>query len=272
MAHVSRITNVKNINLACPDGFSNQLRLVLAGVFLKMNGYIDSFNVDWNLNNHCNVNFLDYFLPLPKITFQKINFSQISENEVIDTCSFKAMIETLSKKEHKIIPEEALQFALKFLIPRPEISDILNSYLSKYNIENSLGIHVRRTCKTAILKSDDAYRTKSSVLTNEELCNICTHHKQIFLATDNKETQKWFFKKIKNNIITFAQIDTGLELFEGEYNRSEVARYTTPLHTIMDFLILKNCHTFLGTSESSLSLLIYNWRNNKNDYPILGRL
>jgi len=272
MAHVSHIQDKKNINVQCPDGFANQLRFALAGVYLKLAGYVDSYNMEWSLNNHNNVQFLDYFLPLPKITFNKINLDEIATNDIIDTSSFKAVVECLSKKEDRVCWKEALESSLMFLIPRPEIKRAVNWFVEEYKIQNCLGLHVRRTCKTALLKDDGTTRTKNSILTNGEILNVCSSYEHIYLATDNSETQNWFNDKLKDKLIVFSDITEGTEQFNGVYNRDNVKRYTEPLNTVMDFLILKECKTFLGTSESSLSLLVKHWRNNKQDYPIFGKL
>jgi hypothetical protein len=273
MAHVANIENKQQINVNCPDGFANQLRLALSGIFLKFYNYVESFNVEWSMNNHNNVNFLDYFAPLPKITFNAIDRSIISSNNIVTTSSFKSMIETLSKKEDKVNWEYALRICLPFLQPRKEIQNIVNNYVKENCIQNALGLHVRRTCKTAILKDNgDSCRLNNSMLSNEEILNLCSSYEAVFLATDNGETQRWFEKKLKGKLITFAEINGGEELFQQEYDRNLVSRHTTSLHTIMDFLILKNCKTFLGTSESSLSLLLKYWRNSPNDFPLIGRL
>lgn len=273
MSHVSHIQDKKNLNVQCPDGFANQLRFALAGVYLRLAGYVDSFNMDWVLNNHNNVDFLDYFLPLPKITFNKIDRENVSNENIIDTSSFKAVVECLSKKEDHVSWKEALDISLKYLIARPEIQDILESYVVKHDIKNCIGIHVRRTCKTALVgTTKDVVRIKDCVLNNEEILNICKIYESVYLATDNRETQIWFRDRLKDKLLTFTDIDGGMELFEGEYHRDLVKRHTTPLNTIMDFLILKECKTFLGTSESSLSLLLKYWRNNSTDYSVFGRL
>jgi hypothetical protein len=274
MAHISQITDKKNINISCPDGFANQLRLALAGVYLKMTGCVDTYNIEWVLNNHNNVQFTDYFTPLPGITFEKIDYSSISHNDVVDTCSLKAVIESLSRKKDNIYWEEALKSALHYLQPKPEIQDAVDIFVNKHNITNSLGLHVRRTCKTAILKSDTSEcRSDSSILSNEDILDVCSTYDSIYLATDNNETQTWFREKLASKkLIIYSYIKTGSETFNGGYNRNNVTRYTDSIHTVMDFLILKQCKTFLGTSESSFSLLLKYWRNNSDDYPITGRL
>jgi len=273
MAHVSHIQDKKNINVLCPDGFANQLRFALAGVYLKLAGYVDSYNMEWTLNNHNNVDFLNYFLPLPKITFNKINREVVSNEDIIDTSSFKVVIECLTKKEDHVVWKEALDISLKYLFARPEIRDIVESYVDKHNIKNCIGVHVRRTCKTALIgTTKDAVRVKDYALSNEEILNVCKNYESVYLATDNEETQRWFKDRVGNKLITFTDIEAGQESFGGEYHRDLVKRHTTPLNTVMDFLILKECDTFLGTSESSLSLILKYWRNNKKDYSVFGRL
>lgn len=273
MAHVSHVSDKKNINVACPDGFANQLRLLLAGTFLRLSGNIDSFNQEWILNNHNNVNFLDYFIPLPKVTMDKIDLSSTEADQIVTSCSFKAMIETLTDKKQEHIPwSNALTLALKYLKLRPEIKELIDLYKEKHDIKNCLGLHVRRTCKTAILNNQDKYRLPNSMISNEEILRLTEEYDKVYLATDNKETQKWFQKRLQDKLLVFSEIESGDEKFDNYYDRDLVKRFTTPLHTIIDFFMLKECGTFLGTSESSLSLIIWLWRNNKDDYPVFGRL
>ena len=273
MAHIAHISDKQNLNVACPDGFANQLRLLLAGVYLCLSGVCETYNQEWILNNHNNVNFKDYFNPLPKVTMNKIS-SDVDVEEIVTSCSFLSMMDTKFGKEAVRDWPFYFRQAIKFLIPRSEILDIINLFAEKFEIEKCLGVHVRRTCKTALLSPDQdiRYRTPSGVLTNEDVLNVCKNYDKIYLATDNAETQNFFKRKLKNKLVYFAQITEGSELFHQEYSREKVNRYTTPLHTILDLFLLKKCKIFLGSSESSLSLILKEWRDNKEDFPIFGKL
>ena len=261
------LTNNKHVNVKCPFGFANQLRLALAGCFLVCSGYINTFNIEWSINNHNNVNFLDFFEPLPFISFNKVS-QTVPIEDIYETISFKRMIDIYTKNKHTC--EEALQISLKYLIPKTDTNKLLQTFTNTHNINNALGVHVRRTCKTALL-NNESHRT-GNFLTNEEILRICKVYKTIFLATDNKETQQWFSERLGSQLLVFQSIVNGNEFYIGEYNTQNVLRYTTSTHTVLDFLLLKNCKTFLGSSESSFSLLIHKWRQNKEDFHIFGRL
>lgn len=260
-------TNQKHVNVRCPYGFANQLRLALAGSFLVYSKCVESFTMEWIINNHNNVQFLDYFLPLPKLIFNKISTDVIAE-DIYDTISFKRMIETYAKGAFSW--EMALSASLKFCLPRPEISKMVQDFVTSNDINNTLGLHVRRTCKTSLLNSET--HRNCSMLTNEEILRISELYDKIFLATDNKETQCWFKEQLGDKLLTYVDINEGEEYLKKEYDPNEVTRHTSGLHTVMDFLILKHCKTFLGSSESSFSLLVQHWRQNKEDFHIFGRL
>ena len=270
MGNVAQSTNRANITVRCPDGFGNQLRLALAGSFLVMKGFIKSYTQDWVINNHNNVNFLDYFLPLPQITFGPIP-SNTPDNDIISTTTFEMMVRTFSNNQWQW--KEAFDFIKQYLIPKENIWNEAISFIEKNNIRESTGLHVRRTCKTSFLNQPDVpERRRQHILTNEQVLELCKADKKIYLATDNKETQDWFKTRLGNKCITYGDIETGHQLEMQPYDRAQVERHTTPLHCIMDFLIVQQCRKFIGSCESSFSNLIKNIRNNKKDLVLTGKV
>lgn len=251
----------KNLKIECDDGFANQIRLALAGDFLANHKYIESYSQKWILNNHNNVNFLHYFNPLPNIKLVS-SFHPYDKN-IINTTTFKKMIYTFIGST---VPyQEIFNFAIKNLQPLDYIKELVDIFCKKNNLHETLGLHVRKTCKIASLKNSSIKN-----LTNEEYLNISKGYKKVFLSTDNKETQDWFKEKLQDKLIVYQDIKDGKELFEGNYRRDKVVRYTDPLHTVMDLLILLKCNTFIGTCNSSFSLLILHWRNNEKDFKLSG--
>jgi hypothetical protein len=254
-----------DLHVYCPDGFANQLRLLLAGSFLRLSGSINSYTQEWVLNNHNNVNFLDYFIPLPKVTLGKLD---VEERDKITSTTFQMMIKTFTQNLYDY--KTAFDIVIKYLLPLPETDRKVAEFADCYDLSNTLGIHVRRSCKLALL--NDAHNRQTGILTNLEILRICERYKNIYLATDNRETQDFFKAALGDKLIYYQPIQEGCEKFVGEYDRNLVERFTTPLHTIMDFLILQRCGVFLGTNESFFSILIYYIRKCVNDFYLFGRI
>jgi hypothetical protein len=260
--HIPQERTALDLQVRCTDGFANQLRLALAGTFLVQANCIKSYTQEWVLNNHNNVNYTDFFYPLPKIKFEEVDALSAIRN----TC-FQNLIEKYSDGRYSW--EDALSIATRYILPKAELLPIIENYLKVHDIPNALGIHARRTCKTALLELTPG---RSKPLSNEEMLPICHLYEKTYVATDNQETQAWFKSKLEDKMISYDNIETGKELQTEIYDPEKVERHTSPLHTVMDFISLRHCKSLLGSSESSLSLLLYHWRNNPNDFHLFGKL
>jgi len=260
---LTKTLSTQHLYVRCSEGFGNQLRMLLAGVYLKNNGYILSYTQEWVLSNHNNVNFLDYF-EIPK----NINIvGNIHTSNILRECTFRKMIQQYSD----VCWKQALVEAFKYLIVKPHIQIYVDHFVHKYNINNIIGVHARRTCKPALLSNQDN-TNRVLPISNKDLLKMVAGHSSLFLATDNKETQQLFIQNTNTNIIVVESIVTGIEVLQSPYNSKSVVRHTTDLHTVLDFLILKYCNTFIGSNESAFSLLVYYWRNNKQDTYVHGKL
>ncbi len=270
MGNVAQSTNRTNITVRCPDGFGNQLRLALAGSFLVTKGFIKSYTQEWIINNHNNVDFLDYFLPLPGVKFAPIELST-PDNDIISTTTFEMMINTFSKNSCSW--QDAFETIKPYLIPKENIWNEAQRFIQSNNIQSAVGVHVRRTCKLAILQQGAiATRSINSIQTNEQVLELCKLHNAVFLATDNRQTQQWFADKLKDKCKIFAKIKESKETFDGSYDRNKVERFTSKEHCVMDFIILQHCSQFIGSNESSFSQLIKNIRKNEKDPSLIGKL
>jgi len=258
----------RNVVVRCSEGVGNQLRLFLAGTYLVKNGFINSFTQEWVLNNHNNVNFCDFFV-VPIGVEVTNTYHQIPKCETITESTFRQMIQQYAPH----IPwKVAILESFKYLHVKPCINDYIETFVANNNINNSVGIHARRTCKTAFL-NNGSNTNRVLPITNKLITEICNNHSNIFLATDNRETQEYFKNNINSHVVVAANIPSGHEKHCYDiYSNEQVHRYTTDTHTIFDFLILKQCKMFVGSNESSFSLLVYYWRNNTLDYYIHGKL
>ena len=84
---------MNKIQIKCPDGFANQLRLSLAANLLAQKNKIESAEQEWIVNNHNIVHFNKFFINLPKL-----KFTNISADDPIVTRSFTDFIKCYYKE------------------------------------------------------------------------------------------------------------------------------------------------------------------------------
>jgi hypothetical protein len=252
------------LKIKCPDGFANQLRLSLAANLLVEKKMADEAVQEWVLNNHNIVDFLKFFHPLPNVRFSKL----MDEEDLIATQSFEYMTRQLDVTSIVDLFNEAYGH----LRLKNDYKVIIQSFIDKFEIGNCIGLHLRTGCKTALLFSENGKGRSRPIPHGAIIKFLTTNDKKIFLATDNAETQDKFFNVFKERIVFFEKIKEGKEKFEGTYDEKKVVRFAGDMHTIADFYILQNCRYFIGSNESSFSLMINYIRNNESDYKIDGVL
>jgi len=250
------------INAKCNDGFCNQLRMLLAGILLVRDGCIKEYNQEWTITNHNNINFLDFYDEPQFITLKSI--SQVDINWT-DGCFAGMTGKYIDKNGQKWAKN--LKDVFKSLRLKPTVQQIIDNYLQDIDIENHIGVHARRTCK---IGGNKHFNRTNLLLTNQQFLDIVEDYKlKVFVATDNKQTQDYFKKHLKDRFVAYNDIAAGSENHSSnEYIRENVARFTGALHTIVDFYTLLKCKRFIGTETSSFSSLIYHIRGNANDYKI----
>lgn len=255
----------KVVHVRCEEGFGNQLRMLLAGNYLVEKGHISEYNQEWTISNHNNVDYLKFFEAFPLTNLKKVNKS-VDKDNILRAATFSGMLYHYAGIEDW---SSILREQMNCLIPLNSIRETVNLFVEDNNIKNALGIHVRRTCKLSLLASSHIQR--HNIIDNGSYLNFCSKESNVFLATDNKETQQFFIDSNPSCLSYFKLIKEGAEdNLKGKYLPSNVTRYTKDYHAILDFLILRECRKFVGSNESSFSLLLYYWRNKKNDYPLIG--
>ena len=256
----------QHIYAKCNDGFCNQFRMLLAGEFLARESLVQTYTQEWTTTNHNNVNFLDFFEPPKYIQLKNLPQTKVNWSDGSFAGMTGKYIEKNGQKWAKNLRDTFSTLNLK-----PSVKQKVDAYLQSINTHNFVGVHVRRTCKLGVNK--EFYRT-SVLLTNEQYLDILRDYNlNVYLATDNKESQMYFKQHLKKRYFAFKDIKKGLEKHcSEEYTRKNVVRFTTPLHTIIDFYALLNCKRFIGTESSSFSALIYHLRNNANDFKIISNV
>lgn len=252
---IRNITDVKTINVKCPMGFCNQLRLLLAGSYLVTNGFIDSYTQEWIINDQNNVDYFTYFKSLPGVKMHPIEErASIKHNNIINSSCFGSVVDFFTK--HNVDVKTAFASVISKLVIKEPIRHKIKNFIERFNIPNALGLHLRETDKVSL------YSNEQIVYPVDYILDITKPYEVVYLATDNKTTQEIYKNKLGSKLVTFSSI----------FNNNERERNTEPEHTIADFLILQQCNTFLGTNRSSFSTLIKCARNNVNDFNFVENL
>jgi hypothetical protein len=255
----------KFVTIKCPYGFGNQLRLLLVANHLVKEKILHIAMQDWVVNNHNIVNFDNFFNPLPNVLMKKIQ----DKNVMLTNSSYTSLLKR-SRLEKRYSVKKSLQLSFSDLSLKDTYLNIINNYIYKFNIPNAIGVHIRTGCKTALLNENpDREKPIPQDMLIEILKNTDDY---IYLATDNAETQDKFLNIFKDRILFFEKLTEGNEKFEGKYTEEKVKRFTSDLSVIADFYILQKCKLFLGSNESTFSLMIHYLRDNPLDYPIHGKL
>lgn len=253
---------MSNLYIKCPDGFINQIRLSLAANILVKNRVFQEAKQEWVINNHNLVEFEKFFNELPFLKFDKV------DNDYIATESFESLTRSLYNSKESFL--KVLKESYSFLILKDNFKKLFYTFSQLYDLKNCIGVHARTGCKTALLDLDE---TRYKPLNQNEIIDyLKTKKNKIYLATDNKETQDKFLNIFKDRIIYFEKINQGEENFGVKYDRNLVKRYTGDLHVVADFYLLQECKQFIGSNESSFSILIKYIRENQEDFPVKGIL
>jgi len=226
-------TDKKEITLFCTSGLSNRIRTILGFYYIsKLNDKL--LNVIWISDNTCNGEFLDYFIPIKGVNV----FNKIIED--IDYTG-QSTIEIILKNYNIDVTKDIYKELYKHIKPVDSIENKIDNFVKKNDIENLIGIHVRRTDYTG------NFIGKLLNGSNEDkeffdFINKYSKNLPFYIATDNKETQDIYKNKYKNRALFYEKIKKSTNL-----------RKTTLENAIIDIYILSYCRKIKGTANSSFS-------------------
>lgn len=219
----------KTITVITNSGLANRFRVLFSFYQYALDNSFN-LNIGWSTDAHCNGLFLDYFEPIPNVTF----------NTYIKKERVNCVYEGCMAHHDYINPDYSL---LKLKSP-------LQSIIShKINIigPDYISIHVRRTDMT-----ERSIRLNRYVADDEFFQFIDSYpNKNIYIATDNKGTFNIFKKKYPNRII----FD-----YHNTYTRSK--RHTSLRDAIIDMYMCIHSSVFKGTPCSSFTSFIKVIRNS----------
>ena len=219
-------------------GLCNYLRVIIS--YYEYARTIDEeLIVVWEVSESCPGFFLDYFEPISNITF------------LTEKPSDDMKVEYIGCSPH---PNFKGNYRSKFggwcnLIPKHSIKKKIEE---KRNIlkDNYISIHVRRTDHVGLAKKNNRF------ISDEEFFNFIDesyNYKNIYLATDDKDTYYKFKKKYPDQI-----------LFKYHKTRNEdCLRQTSLEDAIIDIYICSFSKYFKGSGWSSFSDVIQIIRDSR---------
>ncbi len=214
------------ITIQPTGGLCNYLRVIFSYYEYTRKNNLE-LNVIWIKSNACPGYFLDYFEPIPYVSFK----TDIDKYDEIDYKGCSVM------KNFKPKYDE-----LKL---KPRIQKIIFEKLNILN-QNYISVHIRRTDHIENAKKNNCYTD------DEEFINFLDksdNNKNIYIATDNEQTYYKFKKKYQERIkFEYHAInDTGL-------------RQTSLKDAIIDIYMCVYSDNFMGSGWSSFSDLIKSLR------------
>jgi len=214
-------------------GLCNKLRVVFS-----YNQYAKILNkklvIIWSKSEQCTGLFLDYFEPVENVLFLESNKDKLK----IDYTSHDELSDYPSNySELKLLPS------------------ILEKIKEKINIleRNYISFHIRRTDHVDYAKNIGKYVDDNFFI---DFIEKNLQDKNLFIATDNKDTYDLFKSKYKKNV--------KFDYYNTIINKT---RHTTLEESIIDIYVCVYSSKFTGTTYSSFSMFIDVLRNS-NQYTI----
>ena len=206
-------------------GLCNYLRVIFS--YYEYAKSIDSeLTVIWNITEECNGYFLDFFEPIPNITF-------------LTTMPLNANI---YYKGYSVHPNFSPNY--NYLKLLPFMKELV---ISRQNLigNNYISLHIRRTDHINLAIKNNNYTTDDTFINFIDKYE----NKNIYIATDNEETYNNYKQKYKNKI-----------KIEYHKTNSNSLRHTSLQDAILDIYMCVFSEHFMGSGWSSFSGVIIKLR------------
>lgn len=222
------------------SGLCNRLRAVFS-YYISLKNTNTKMIVIWKPDIHCPGYFLDYFKPVPGVTFLRQN-NGLKVNKKTCGAHSKFNPNDVDNKDLNIF---------RYLEPLPKIKSKVIGLLKKYN-KNYIATHIRRTDHKGVIdRRDNGIGTTNNVF--RQFINL-HKNKNLYIATDCKNTQNMFYNMYKNRIKYIKKI-TGNNF-----------RQTSLYDAVVDLYMCQNASVFKGTICSSFSGIISYLRHSKRKF------
>ena len=204
-------------------GLSNYLRVLFSYYeYCQYNNL--KLTVIWIKTSACPGYFLDYFEPIPDVTFKYNNDENVKIN--YRGCQPR-------QNNHKLNYDK-----LKL---KPYIEKIIFDKLEILN-KNYISVHIRRTDHIGIAKSNNRYTDDDEFI---NFLDKSDNRKNIYIATDNEITYNKFKKKYPKRI-----------KFDYHKTNNNAMRKTSLEDAIIDMYMCVYSNDFMGSDYSSFSDII----------------
>ena len=218
-------------------GLCNYLRTIFSYYAYTRKNNLE-LNVIWIKNSSCPGYFLDYFEPIPHVSFKK----QVDKDVKIDYKGHNG-------KEN--VPPKYDKLKLKSYMKKI-IFDKLNILNKKY-----ISVHIRRTDHMKLAKDNNNYTHDKEFI---DFLDKSDNNKNIYIATDNEITYNKFKKKYPNRI-KFNYHKKNKDIVGPQGSKIETMRQTPLQDAIIDIYMCVYSDDFIGSGWSSFSQLIKSLRN-----------
>jgi hypothetical protein len=196
--------------------------------------------VFWRISNFCNGHFNDIFTPVPNIILTNVL--------PCHTISSKYNIITYYTT-HDVDSYASDTSLYNMLEPTDVIQQRIN-HIKNVLGNNYVAIHVRRTDHTELAKNNNNFTQDQAFV--DFLKNY--KNKNIYIATDNINSQKFFYNIFKKQI-KFVKWINNKNL---KYNK----RKTTLEDAVVDMFVCAGASHFMGSGYSSMTEIINKLRTN----------
>jgi len=214
-------------------GLCNRLRAMFSYLlFARKNN--KKLKVAWSVGADCNGRFQDYFYVPNDVILASRHFGNIDYNGCFHT--------------HSDFGGVYLYNDLKLLPHMEEKINEKRQQLGKY-----ISVHIRRTDHINLAKEQKTYTEEQAYI---EFINGYPEY-NVYIATDNLETQQFFYNLYKDRIKVIKHIESSTKL-----------RQTSLEEAIIDLYLCIYSDKFMGTPYSSYTDTILSIRQNTNKKEI----
>tara|TARA_Y100000389_G_scaffold204376_1_gene256581 strand:+ start:3170 stop:3847 length:678 start_codon:yes stop_codon:yes gene_type:complete len=221
------------ITIQPTGGLSNYLRVIFSYYQYTRENNIE-LNVIWKKTPYCPGDFLDYFEPIPHVTIKTNRFG--AEKIRYKGCK------PLKNYQPKYDKLKLKQYMEKIIIDK---LDILN--------KNYISVHIRRTDHVRAAKGQNVFTTDEEFI---DFLDKSDNNKNIYIATDNKNTYDKFSKIYKDRI-------------KFKYHKVIPQHRQTSLQdAIIDIYMCVYSDDFKGSGYSSFSDLIKRVKKNYTTHDL----
>ena len=248
----------------CDGGFGNRLRSLFFFMYLASWKYDAKLYYIWEINDACPGHFLSIYHPLPNVTFitreyaRQLTALQGLNSPIVRFRSSRQNIEFFANAfKIPIFYQEVLALGMAQLLLLEPIHAKIYDFVTRNDVCNSLGLHVRRTDLHDELP---AIKRMSYENTFWFVHSYPEDGITLFLATDNADTQRVFREyfgpnqtKVKR-LLFYADIDGGkaaAALASGTV--SSEYRHTDLETAVIEMYILSYTKVFRQSLYSSYS-------------------